>query len=392
MRIAHIITRLIIGGAQENTLLNCEDLIRDHGDEVLLLTGPTTGPEGTLMDRARQSVPTRIVPDLIRSISPWHEIRAYRQLRQALKEFQPDVVHTHSAKAGILGRAVAWSLRNDLGRPVVVHTVHGAPFYPYQNPPVREFYKSCERWAARRCDAMISVADAMTDLMVDARIAPREKFRTIYSGMEVEPFLQSDILRTKTRREFGFADEDIVIGKIARLFTLKGHEYVINAAREILRRSPRARFFFVGDGILTEKYKTEIARQGLEERFVFAGLVPPGRIPALISAMDIVVHTSLREGLARVLPQALLSGKPVVSFDIDGAREVVMNDETGFLILPKDIAALADAIVRLADDPDLRDKMGRAGRERFARRFDHRHMTEQIRELYIEKSKEQGKT
>lgn len=380
MKIVHIITRLIIGGAQENTLLNCEDLIRDHGDDVLLITGPTTGPEGTLMSRAEKSVPMEIVPNLIRSISPWHDFQAYGQLKRILKDFQPDIVHTHSAKAGILGRAAVWSFGSK--RSGIVHTVHGAPFYPYQNPLVRKFYKSCERWAARRCDALVSVADAMTDLMVDAGIAPREKFTTIYSGMEIEPFLQSEQFRAKTRREFGFSESDIVVGKIARLFTLKGHEFVIEAARSVLNRMPNIRFFFVGDGILTEKYKTEIARQGLEDHFVFSGLVPPSRIPAMVSAMDIVVHTSLREGLARVLPQALLSGKPVISYDVDGAREVVTNGETGYLIPPKEIRGLVDAIVRLAENPDLRSKMGQTGRERFSRQFDHHYMTKQVRELY----------
>lgn len=379
MKIAHIITRMIVGGAQENTLLNCEDLIRDYGDDVLLLTGPTEGPEGTLMERVQKNVPTVVLPRLIRSISPWHDFRAYREIRQALKKFQPDVVHTHSAKAGILGRFAAWNGRR---RPAVVHTVHGAPFYPYQNVVVREFYKFCERRAAGYCDAIVSVADAMTDLMTGARIARSEKFTTIYSGMEVEPFLNSAPLRRETRAELGFSDGERVVGKIARLFSLKGHEFVIEAASSILSRSPNVRFLFVGDGILSEKHRSEIVRRGLEKHFVFTGLVPPSRIPAMISAMDVVVHTSLREGLARVLPQALLCGKPVVSYDVDGAREVVLNGETGFLLPPKSVTELADAVVRLANDPELRDRMGEEGRRRCSQVFDHRFMSARIRELY----------
>ena len=180
MRIAHIVTRLIVGGAQENTLLNCEDLIRRYGDDVLLVVGPTTGPEGSLMDRAA-AIPHRILPNLVRQIDPRRDFLAYGEIKRTLREFKPDVVHTHSAKAGILGRAAAWSL----GVPAIIHSVHGAPFYPYQNFPVREFYKRCERWAATRCHAFVSVADAMTDLMVNAKIAPREMFTTVYSGMEV---------------------------------------------------------------------------------------------------------------------------------------------------------------------------------------------------------------
>lgn len=379
MKVAHIITRLIVGGAQENTLFNCIDLMDCYGDDVLLLTGPTTGPEGSLMQQAAAKVPVKNVPHLIRTISPFHDIKAYEELRKILNEYKPDVVHTHSAKAGILGRAAAQALSP---RPVVVHSVHGAPFYPYQNVFVREFYKNCERWAAKRCDAIICVADAMTELMVNARIAPREKFTTVYSGMDTEPFLNSAPLRDATRTRYGLKDEHIVVGKIARLFRLKGHEFVIDAAVSIVQRVPNIRFLFVGDGILTAVHRRRIARLGLEKYFLFAGLVKPEEIPAHIAAMDIVVHTSLREGLARVLPQALLCGKPVISYDVDGAREVVLNGETGILLPPQSVNELANAVVSLAENPALRRQMGQTGQQKFARQFDRRSMTEQIRKIY----------
>lgn len=378
MRVAHIITRLIIGGAQENTILNCEDLMSDYGDEVLLIVGPTSGPEGTLMDRAVRTIPTIVLPHLIRNISPYYDIAAYREIKYALQQFRPDVVHTHSAKAGILGRVAAWNL----GVRVVVHGVHGAPFYPFQHFAVREFYKYCERWAARRCHVMISVADAMTDLMVTGKVAPKEKFVTVYSGMEVEPFLESEKFRISVRKQFGFSENHLVVGKIARLFRLKGHEFVIAAAKSIIEQIPNIRFLFVGDGILTEQYRNKIKQLGLDNYFVFSGLVPPDRIPAMISAMDIVVHTSLREGLARVLPQSLLAGKPVVSYDIDGAREVVLNGKTGFLLPPQSVTELTDAVVRLAENPILRNEMGQTGRQLFSQQFDHHYMTRQIRKIY----------
>lgn len=388
MKIAHIITRLIIGGAQENTVLNCEDLIRQFGDEVLLLTGPPLGPEGSLMERIDKpgGVPFRIVPRLRRAIHPVNDLLAYREIRRMLKEFRPDVVHTHSAKAGILGRLAARSL----GVPAIVHGVHGAPFYPYQNPVTRRFYQWCERYAAKRCDAFVSVADAMSNLMIEANIAPREKFYTVYSGMEVETFLHNAPLREEKRREFGFSDSEIVVGKIARLFHLKGHEYVIEAAQSIVEQVPQVRFFFVGDGILTEAIKSKIAEKSLEKYFVFSGLVPPKRIPAMISAMDILVHTSLREGLARVLPQALLSKKPVISYDIDGAREVVLDGVTGFLLPPKSVDALVDSVVKLAKNPELRRSMGEEGSRRCAEVFDHRYMSAKIREIYEKILTEKG--
>ncbi len=379
MRIAHVITRLILGGAQENTVLTCEDLIREYHDDVLLVTGPALGPEGTLMDRARAGeVPMEVVPALRRSIHPGRDLASYHRIKRILRDFQPEVVHTHSAKAGILGRMAARRLRV----PAVVHGVHGAPFHPYQGRGVRWFYRACERWAAPKCDAFISVADAMTDLMVGARVAPREKFTTIYSGMEVEPFLHSAEHRDRVRRELGYAPEHVVIGKIARLFHLKGHQYVIRAARRVVDAEPNARFLLVGDGILAPQVRRQIAEAGLEGHFQLAGLVPPDRIPGLIAAMDVLVHASLREGLARTLPQALISGKPVVSYDVDGAREVCIPDQTGFLLPPKSVTELAEALVRLAGDASLRERLGSEGRRRFTDVFRHERMTAQIRALY----------
>jgi len=184
------------------------------------------------------------------------------------------------------------------------------------------------------------------------------------------------------RRELGFTDDQIVVGKIARLFHLKGHEYVIEAAREVVKENPRVQFLFVGDGILQQQLQQQIAEAGLSGHFVFTGLVPPTRIPELIGAMDIVVHTSLREGLARVLPQALISGKPVISYDVDGAREVCIDEETGFLLPPKSVLELAEAIGKLAESPDLREKFGQTGRERFTDQFRHQTMVRELREIY----------
>lgn len=380
MRIAHVITRMIIGGAQENTLLTCRDLVDDFGDDVLLITGPSLGPEGSLLEQAAgQGVPWEVVPSLRREIHPWRDWRAYRGIKRALRTFQPDVVHTHSAKAGVLGRLSA----SQLNIPAIIHTVHGAPFYPQQGRAGGTFSRWAEKYAAHRCHALVSVADAMTDLMVEANVAPREKFTTVYSGMEVEPFLRADEHREAARRQFGYNDEHIVVGKIARLFHLKGHEYLLAAAPQVIKRCPQVRFLLVGEGILRDKLQRQIDDAGLTPCFQFTGLVEPTRIPALLGAMDIVAHLSLREGLARVLPQGLIAGRPVVSYDIDGAREVVIPGETGFLLPPKSIQPLVDALTELADDQQLRQRLAATGRERFTDVFRHQHMTRRLRELYM---------
>ena len=379
---------MIVGGAQENTLLTCRGLAEDHGDDVLLITGPSTGPEGSLLEqsgiradrqgRAGGHLRVQAIPALRRAIHPWRDWQALRSIGWALREFKPDVVHTHSAKGGMLGRLAASKLKI----PVIVHTVHGAPFHPYHGPGARAFFRRCEKYAARRCHALVSVADAMTDLMVNAGVAPREKFTTIYSGMEMEPFLNARQLRAKIRSELGYAEEHIVVAKVARLFHLKGHQFLLEAAPAIIRENPNVRFLLVGDGILKEKLQRRIAHLNLTEHFQFTGLVPPARIPALLGAADIVAHLSLREGLARVLPQALLAGTPVVSYDIDGARQVVRTNETGVLLPAKDIEGLVNGIVSLAGDEDLRNTLAGQGRGVCAEMFDHRKMVRELRELY----------
>jgi glycosyltransferase involved in cell wall biosynthesis len=379
MKIVHIITRMIVGGAQENTLYNCTDLINDHGDDITLITGPSLGPEGELLTgNTHPKLNMSVAPSLRRNIHPWHDWQAYRQIKRLLRELQPDIVHTHSAKAGLLGRWAAHRLRIK----GIVHTVHGAPFHPYQNLVPRNLFRYCEKLAARRCHKLISVCDAMTNQLVAAKVAPLEKFTTIYSGMEISDFINADSHRSSVRQEFGFDDDDIVVGKIARLFDLKGHEYLVTAASEIIKTNPAVHFLLVGDGILREKIEMQIERAGLSEHFHFAGLVPPSQIPRYLGAMDILAHTSLREGLARALPQALLAGRPVVSFDIDGAKEVCISEETGYLIEPRDVAGLETAILKLAESKALRDALGNRGQQICAAMYPHQIMTNQIRALY----------
>jgi glycosyltransferase involved in cell wall biosynthesis len=380
MKTAHIITRLIVGGAQENTLLNVADQHHLHGDDVTLITGPGLGPEGSLVEKAQSlGLKVTVLPELQRSIHPWRDWRSYRSLLRLLRELRPEIVHTHSSKAGILGRAAA----HKLGIPAV-HTIHGAAFHYGQSRPAYAVYVRAEKWAAKRTTKFISVCDAMTDHYVAAGVATPDRFVTISSGMDVEPFLSPPRDPAEVRRELGIQPEHVVIGKVARLFHLKGHEFVVRAAKALVNRCPQVRFLFVGDGILRTQLEADIARLGMTDRFIFAGLVPPERVPELIHAMDVVVHTSLWEGLARVLPQGLIAGKPVVSYDVDGAREVVIPGETGYLLPPQSVEELSAALIELAGDEELRQRLGKTGRERFTDQFRHETMTRRVREVYAE--------
>lgn len=386
MNICHIITRMILGGAQENTLLTVIGLLA-RGHRVTLISGPPIGPEGQLLDRAYAAgVPLMLVPEMRREINPWRDWVSFTKLLAALRRIRPDVVHTHSSKAGILGRWAA-SL---LGVPVVVHTIHGLPFHRFQHALLNLPAIFLERCAATVTDKLISVAEAMTCQALEAGVGKPHQFVTIYSGMEVEPFLANQPRGEEVRKELSIPADVPVVGKISRLQPLKGHRYLIQAMPGVIKKFPRVIFLFVGAGILENRLRTQARSLGVDRHIRFLGLVAPERIPELIKAMDLVVHVSLREGLARVLPQALISGKPVVSYDVDGAREVVIPDRTGILVSPRAVEELAEAVTKVLSLPGRGRQMGQQGRKLFAPQFRWQRMVEKVEALYCELVGEQG--
>lgn len=392
MKIVHIITRLILGGAQENTLITCK-LLAQRGHDVTLITGPAIGPEGELFEQTKnQKYGVIIIPKMIRAICPLYDTITYYQIKRHLKHLQPDIVHTHSAKAGILGRFAGNALKGKWAEnlPAVVHTIHGLAFHPYQSEWLNRFYIAVEMAAARRTDFFISVADAMTAQANAAGISRPEQFCTAYSAIEEEDFLESIPKEQKEdfRRKYGIAEDAIVLVSIARLFMLKGHEYIIESAKELSKRFDKAVWLFVGDGNLSEHFKKQAAELGLAEKIKFTGLLPPSQMPLAIQSSDILVHCSLREGLARTLPQAMLCGKPAISFDVDGAREVV-NEATGRLIEPRNIEQLTNACAELIENEKLRIKLGQQGRNSVKEKFAPEKMVDTIEEVYQKLLKEE---
>lgn len=380
MRIVHVITRLILGGAQENTILTCEGLSA-RGHEVTLITGPALGPEGELLTRAKSGdYEVIVVNSLRRAINPLLDAIAYRALTKLPAAANADVVHTHSSKAGILARRAAAKMRGDQDLPKIIHTIHGLAFHPYGPRLANWLYITLERRAAGRTDAIISVADAMTAQALSSGVGQPEQYTTIYSGMEVDAFVNRPDDADDFRRSLGLTNDDVLVTQVSRLAELKGHEFILAAAERITDR--RIHFCFVGDGRKRRAIERAIrASARLTGRVHLTGLLPPDRMPAVMHASDIVVHCSLREGLARALPQAMLAGKPVVSFDIDGAREVVDAD-TGVLLEPGDIAGLKTAIETLAASAELRTRLGAEAQRRAVEKFDHRKMVEKIEMLY----------
>ena len=378
VRVLHIITRMILGGAQENTLLSVVGLDAMPEYEVTLVSGVDYGREGELLTQAEESCELIVLPEMARSINPLSDLAALRALVRVIRKGRYHIVHTHSSKAGVLGRLAA----RIAGTPIVVHTIHGLAFHEYQPKVVNLIWRGAEKICAPFTDHFVTVCDVMAEKALAAGISRPEKFRTIYSGMELDWFLNAKFDPAAVRREFGIPADAPVVGKIARLFELKGHDQLMDAAPEIVRRVPNVRFFLIGDGVLLEHLQERARGYGILDNFVFAGLIDRNRIPEMISAMDMVVHTSLREGLARVLPQALAMGKPCVSFDIDGAREVVMDDHTGYLVKAFDSVSLADRISRVLEDEEFRKTLGANGRRHVDPIFRTEKMVADIADLY----------
>ena len=378
LKIVHVITRLIVGGAQENTILTCEGQHR-RGHDVTLITGPSTGPEGSLMQRADEGGYRVIVEEsLIRNAHPIMDVRAYQRLKKLCLQLQPDIIHTHSSKAGIVGRVAAWNCKV----PVVVHTIHGLAFHPYQSKLTNAAWIALERFAARRCHKIVCVADAMTRQALACGVGKPEQFITVYSGMDIQPFLSAAHQRAEARAGLGIADDRIVMGTIARLQPLKGHDDLLAIAAELFAAQPRLTFLWIGDGKFQARIREKIRNAGWEDRFILTGLIPPAQVPKLIPAMDMMVHPSYREGLPRVVAQGMLEAIPAIAYNCDGANEVCINGHSGILVEPGDLGGLRNAILQLSQNAELRGVMGLKGKVLAAARFDANIMVDSLLDIY----------
>ncbi|WP_176013297.1 glycosyltransferase family 4 protein [Victivallis sp. Marseille-Q1083] len=377
LNICHVITRMIVGGAQENTLLTIADH-RQKGHRVTLVTGPSPGPEGELLKEVDLPDFEIIeIPSLVRAINPLADWQACRKLQQLFRRRQFDVVHTHSSKAGVVGRAAAWSSRV----PVVVHTVHGQAFHRYEKPWKNTLYIQLEKFAARRCDKIFAVAQAMIDDCVRAGVAPREKYMVVYSGMRLEAFLNAQ--RDPARREqLGIPAAARVIGSVARLFPLKGYDHFLKAAAQVAAVQPDVHFLIVGNGILREWMDREIARLGLTGRFHFAGLVPPDQVGGYIAQMDLLWHLSLREGLPRSVVQALAAGKPAIGYRLDGTPEVLLDGQTGYCVTPESVDEVTERTLELLASPRLAAELGSNGQALVKEYFDWHRMGDILEREY----------
>jgi glycosyltransferase involved in cell wall biosynthesis len=371
---------MIVGGAQENTLASVQRLAALPGHEVALVTGPETGAEGNLLAGlgADPGFEVVTVPPLVRAINPWPDARALAWLTRWYRLWDPDVVHTHASKAGVVGRVAARRARV----PLVVHTLHSLVFHAYQPAPVRAAYRTVKRALVPFTDHYVSVSDDIRRRAIAAGIGRPEQHSTVRSGFATEAFVAGMVPREEARARLDLPLDRVVVGVVGRLFPLKGHEEVLAAAGPLVRRFPDVMVAFVGSGPLEGKLRRRVRELGLERHVAFMGRVPPAEVPVAFSAFDVLAHASLREGLARVIPQGVLAGVPVVAYDLDGSREVVTDGANGFLVPARDTRALTDRLAALVGDEALRRRLGGVGADRIRVAFSVEEMVRRLDDLY----------
>ena len=375
-RVAHVITRLIVGGAQENTLASVVGLRRGGRFDADLILGPTYGPEGSLVTAAHdQRVEPHLVRSLRREVNPLLDPVALGALTLMFRRGRYDIVHTHSSKAGVLGRIAARAARV----PAIVHTVHGWGFNERQPLLVNRTFTAAERWCAGFTDALVTVTPRDTETGLALGIGRPAQYTTIRSGIDVEHFRTPRRPRREVRTELGLPADAPVVVSVMRLAPQKAPLDFIDAAGGLLREMAEARILIVGDGPLRQSAEARCRALGIRERVVFTGLRTD--VADLLAASDVLALASLWEGLPRVIPQAMAAGLPVVATAVAGNAEAVADGMTGILVPPRNPAALGSALAAVLADRTRAAAMGAAGRTRVGEFSVHR-MVDDLERLY----------
>ena len=357
--VVHIITKLELGGAQQNTLFTVGHLKRNAYNPVLI-----SGAEGIMVEEAKKlpGVKFYCLPELVREIRPIKDLVALAKMRGILKQVRKDassskvIVHTHSSKAGILGR---WAARL-AGIRLIIHSVHGFSFNGFQPSLVRAFYIFLERITARITTAFVTVSEANREVGIGKRIFTRDKVTLIRSGIDIKRFREVTSDRITMRRKLGIDSEEPAIAMVACFKPQKAPLDFVRVAKVVLDEIGSARFFLVGDGILRPQVEALIRELQVSDKVILLGWRRD--IPEIMHSIDLLVLTSLWEGLPRVLPQAMASGIPVVATDVDGSPEAVKNGLNGFLLPPGDVTGMARKVVYLLKNPEVARAMGQKGR------------------------------
>lgn len=379
VKVAHIVTRLDFGGAQQNTLHTVEHLDRERFEPLLVC-----GRGGYLDDRTRALGPsgspvrTRFIEDLDRSVSPLRDLMAFLQLYAVLSEEKPEIVHTHSSKAGILGRLAAALA----GVPVIVHTFHGFGFHEGMPKPVRAAYVLLERISALFSSRLVFVSKANMGYARSYRIGAPEAYRLIRSGVRLSDFPAAIESRRKKRESLGVPADAPLVVCVGNLKPQKNARDFVRAARAVCGKMPEARFVFVGEGPLRGELEDEVRGAGLKDRILFPGWRKD--TGELLAAADVFFLTSLWEGLPRALVEAMKSGLPCVAYSVDGVSDILRDGVNGFAVEPRDWAQAGRRVAELLKDRRLRARLGAQAAASIGDEFDIDGMVRSQEKLYSE--------
>jgi len=385
-KVIHIITRLDMGGSAQNTLDTClcldplkYDVLLIHG---LSLESDMTEREKKSVERKIESARSRNVrvislDDLVRRIDLFKDLKTFLSLWQILRHERPVIVHTHTSKAGFLGRLAAWLA----GVPIVIHTPHGHVFYGHFGPVGSKYFLALEKFVSKITHRLIALTEQERLDYQNFAVVPPEKLSTIHSGVKLDRYLNRQVDGNRKREFLGFGDNDIVIGFVGWLLPIKGVMHLLKAMEIICSKYPHARLAYVGKGGLEKDLKAETKRLGLTANIKFLGWRDD--IEKIMPLFDIFVLPSLNEGMGRVLVEAMAAARPVVASDVGGIPDLVKPGESGILVPPGDAQALAAGIMRLIDQPEVAHKMGQLGRRR-SRNYRLKTMIQKIEDLYEE--------
>jgi len=365
-----------MGGSSTNTAATCVRLAGVYGCDVTLAAGPSPEMPPQLTRGLDESGVSRVtLPHLRRNPNPLGDVAGLIETLALVRRLRPTVLHTHTSKAGVLGRFAGWLLRV----PVVVHTPHGHIFYGYFGAFRMRLFAWIERMAAHWCDHIISLTDRETTDYLERGIGRPRQYVTIPSGVPLQRFMERGAgVRERVRAVLGIGPEEVLFITVARLAPVKGVDVLVDAWR--LVAAPAPRLLIVGEGGERPRLEEQVFRAGLSDRIAFLGA--RSDVPDLLHAADAFVLASRNEGMGRVYVEAMAAGLPVVGTDVGGVRCVVQDGVSGILTPPEAPAAIAGAVARLVADPAERARMGAAGRRAVYPEFDEAYMVERIARLY----------
>lgn len=396
IRVLRIANRLNMGGPTYNIAYLTRYL--GEGFETMLISGNTDETEENFAYIVEElGIQPRYIDGMYRELHPWRDRKAFAAIRKIIREYKPHIVHTHAAKAGALGRMAAWIE----GVPVVVHTFHGHVFHSYFGPGKTRMFLEIERFLAKRTTRIIALSQIQKEeLSVQFRVAPPEKFSVVPLGFDLEKFAEGqDHKRREYRRRFGIAEEEIVVGIVGRLVPVKNHAFFLDVWREVLDSTDKkVRAMIIGDG----EERSHIEQMARDRNLGFTTEKDvvhdqpltftswEKQVDVALAGLDIVALTSMNEGTPVSLIEASSAGRPVVTTDVGGIRDILQDGVNAFIVRREDRASFASSLLRLIEDSGLREEMGKAGGEETIRRYSYERLCADMRQLYQELLEEKG--